>query len=227
MKIIISNQKFDYNLGVRLLRSKYRECPEWIDLKDIWDDIEPMTFKEVAKLFTNVEERRVAIGCIGITAIANEINPVLVKSQTLKKQTTWVQPDGELITKKFDDTYELYKVKREDLLEGTDRSWGMEDVYFLKFKDTSTDREYMLWIDRDSVARVNNKQRHYSSDMRNEITPTQCIAWTIQTDIVEGGIEKIVRQGDCILIKKRPNAERGAVRHLTDVEYKGLLVLES
>lgn len=227
MKIVISNQKFDYNLGVRLLRSKYRECPDWIDLQDIWNDIEPMTFKEVAKLFTNVEERRVAIGCIGITAIANEINPVLVKRETLKKQTTWVKPDGELITKKFDDTYELYKVKKEDLLEGTERGWGFDDVYFLKFKDTSTDREYMLWIDRDSVARVNNKQRHFSSDMRNEITPTQCIAWTIQTDIVEGGIEKIVRQGDCILIKKRPNAERGAVRHLTDVEYKGLLVLES
>jgi hypothetical protein len=227
MKIVISNQKFDYNLGVRLLRSKYRECPEWIDLQDIWDDIEPMTFKEVAKLFTNVEERRVAIGCIGITSIANEINPVLVKSETLKKQTTWVKPDGELFTKKFDDTYELYKVKKEDLLEGTERGWGFDDVYFLKFKDTSTDREYMLWIDRDSVARVNNKQRHFSSDMRDEITPTQCIAWTIQTDIVEGGIEKIVRQGDCILIKKRPNAERGAIRHLTDVEYKGLLVLES
>lgn len=227
MKIVISNQKFDYNLGVRLLKSKYRECPEWIDLKDIWDDIEPMTFKEVAKLFTNVEERRVAIGCIGITNIANEINPVLVKKETLKKQTTWVKPDGELITKKFNDTYELYKVKKEDLLEGADRGWGFDDVYFLKFKDTSTDREYMLWIDRDSVARANNKQRHYSSDMRNEITPTQCIAWTIQTDIVEGGIEKIVRQGDCILIKKRPNAEKGAVRHLTDVEYKGLLVLES
>jgi len=85
----------------------------------------------------------------------------------------------------------------------------------------------MLWIDRDSVARVNNQQHRISSDTRDNITPTQCIAWTIQTDIVEGGIEKIVRQGDCILIKKRPNAERGAIRHLTDVEYKGLLVLES
>lgn len=227
MKIVISNQKFDYNLGVRLLKSKYRECPEWSNLQDIWDDIEPMTFKEVLKSFKNVEERRIAIGCVGITNIANEINPKLVKKETLKKQTTWVKPDGEIVTKKFNDTYELYKVEGKQLLEGTDRNWGIDDVYFLKFKDTSTDREYMLWIDRDSVARTNNNQGYYSSDMRNHITPTQAIAWTIQTNVSEGGIEKIVRQGDCILIKKKPGAELGNVRHLTEKEYKELLVLES
>ena len=46
-------------------------------------------------------------------------------------------------------------------------------------------------------------------------------------DIKEGGIEKIVRQGDCILIKKKDTAETGLVRHLTEKEYRTLLVLES
>ena len=40
---------------------------------------------EVVKTFKNVEERRIAIGCIGITNITEEIKPVLVKSETLKK----------------------------------------------------------------------------------------------------------------------------------------------
>ncbi len=62
MKIIISNQKFDYNLGVRLLRSKYRECPDWIDLQDIWDDIEPMTFKEVAKFLPMLKREELLSG---------------------------------------------------------------------------------------------------------------------------------------------------------------------
>lgn len=226
MKIVISNQTFDYNLGVRLLRAKHRECPDWIDLQDIWEEINPMTFKEVVKTFKNVEERRIAIGCIGIESITEEINPVLVKSETLKKQTTWVQPDGELVTKSFDDTYELYKVRREDLLEGTERTWGLDDVYYLKFKDTSTDREYMLWIDRDSVARVNNKQHRISSDTRDNITPIDCVAWTIQTDVPEGEIKRIIRQGDCILIEPKSD-EVGSIRHITRKEYLELLVLES
>jgi hypothetical protein len=73
------------------------------------------------------------------------------------------------------------------------------------------------------------ESRWYSSNENygNLITPIQSIAWTIQTDIKEGGIEKIVRQGDCILIKKKDTAETGLVRHLTENEYRTLLVLES
>ncbi len=226
MKIIISNHAFDYNLGVRLLRSKHRECPDWIDLKDIWEEINPVTFKEVVKTFKNVEERRIAIGCIGITNITEEIKPVLVKSETLKKRTTWVRPNGEMFSKEYDDTYELWKVKGEDLLEGTERKWGIDDVYFIKFKDTSTDREYMLWIDRNNVARVNNQQNYFSHDMLDKITPIDCVAWTIQTDVPKGEIKRIIRQGDCILIE--PKSDKvGSIRHLTRSEYLDLLVLES
>jgi hypothetical protein len=53
------------------------------------------------------------------------------------------------------------------------------------------------------------------------------IAWTIQTNLKEGGIEKIIRQGDCILLKKNKSSQIGDVRHLTGNEYRSLLVLES
>ena len=73
------------------------------------------------------------------------------------------------------------------------------------------------------------ESRWYSSNENygNLITPIQSIAWTIQTDIKEGGIEKIIRQGDCIMIKKKPNAKKGNVRHLTEKEYLTLLKEES
>jgi hypothetical protein len=47
------------------------------------------------------------------------------------------------------------------------------------------------------------------------------------TNIEVGGIEKIVRQGDCILIKPKKNCVFGRERHLTEKEYINLLVAES
>ena len=228
MKIIINNVAFDYNIGCRLLKSKYKNEP-FGNLDDIWEDIVPITFKEIATQVKNLEQRRIAIGCIGLDQIVKEVNPTLVKKDTLKKQTTWVTPSGELKTKKFNDTYELFKVSGEVWKEGTENRWNApeDDVYYVRCKDTSTDREYLIWIDATSVARTNNKDRWFSSESRNKITPTQAIAWTIQTDIVQGGIDKIVRQGDCILIKMKKGAKKGEVRHLTEEEYKTLLVAES
>lgn len=228
MKIIINNVAFDYNIGCRLLKSKYKNEP-FGNLDDIWEDIVPMTFKEIATEIKNLEQRRIAIGCLGLDQIVKEVNPTLMKSETLKKQTTWVTPEGKLETKKFNDTYELYKVSGEMWKQGTEQNWrsSEDDVYYIRCKDTSTDREYLIWVDATDVARTNNKDRWFSSENRNKITPIQAIAWTIQTDVEEGGIDKIVRQGDCILIKMKKDATKGRVRHLTEEEYKNLLVAES
>ena len=38
MKIIIENTRFDYNIGCRLLKTKYRNTP-FNGLEDIWEDI--------------------------------------------------------------------------------------------------------------------------------------------------------------------------------------------
>ena len=229
MKIIIENTRFDYNIGCRLLKTKYRNVP-FKGLEDIWEDIVPITFKEITKELENIEQRRIAIGCLGLENIYKEVNPKLVSSKTISKETFWVGENGELIKNNFEDTYELYEVKGDVWGEGSDLGWSKpEDVYFVKCKDTSTDREYFIWVDAQSVYRTNkpNEWLSSSTDFGKVINPIQAIAWTIQTDIKEGGIEKIVRQGDCVLIKKKKNSEKGRVRHLTEKEYLKLLVAES
>jgi len=59
MKIIIENTEFDFNTGCRLLKLKYDACP-FPKLEDIWDDIQPMTFGEIA-MIENLEQRRVGV----------------------------------------------------------------------------------------------------------------------------------------------------------------------
>jgi hypothetical protein len=233
MKILINNVSFDYNTGCRLLKLKYDECPNTIDLQDIWEDIVPMTFKEIATTLKNIEQRRVAIQCLGLERLTKEVEPVLINTKSIKKTTAWVNPNGELVTKKFTDTYELYKVKGEMINEGIEGNrWDkLNDVHFVKCKDTSTDRDYFIWVDAQSVYQVNNDRKWLSSDEDYgvQINAIQAIAWTIQTNVAKDNIEKIVRQGDCIMIKKKLPTETigDTLRHLTEVEYLELLVAES
>lgn len=226
MKIIINNLQFSYDIGCRILKTKYKdECP-FKNLEDIWNDIQPMTFKEIAKNINNTEQRRVAIECLGIDRLVKEVNPILINQQTIKKQTTWIDKDGKLVNKKFSDTYQLYKVDGFVLAENMQNLF-MRDAYFVKCVDTSTDREYLIWVEPQSVYSTNNNRGWWTGN-DELINAIQSIAWTIQTNIPEGNIEKIIRQGDCILIKpKDTNIKNGRLRHLTENEYRELLVAES
>lgn len=229
MKIVINNVEFPYNEGCKVLKLKHDSSP-FPDLEDIWDDIIPMTFGEMTEKLSTIEQRRVAISCLGIDRLTQQVEPKLLATETISKKTTWVSEDGKLVDKKFKDTYQLYEVTAEKL--GI-KQWNTDTPYhFVKCKDTSTDREYTIWVDAFSVHQTNAKddERGWRSSGDNfglKIRPIQAIAWTIQTDIVAGGIEKIVRQGDCILIKKNKDAEKSITRHLTEEEYRTLLVLES
>jgi hypothetical protein len=224
MQIVINNQKFPYDMGCRLLKLKHKDCP-MEQLEDIWNDIVPMSFKEIAKL-PNLEQRRVGVLCLGLERLASEVQPKLLSKKTLKKSTTWVDVNGNFVTTKFNDTYELYEVSGEYFNEGL-QGWNkMENAYFVKLKDTSTDRTYFIWVEPRSVYNTNNDNR-WNFEL-NKINAIQCIAWTIQTNVPQGSIEKIIRQGDCILIK--PNGKYkplDSARHLTEKEYKELLVAES
>ena len=226
MKIVINNHQFTYDIGCRILKTKYSECP-FENLQDIWNDIQPMTFSDIAQHIDNIEQRRVAIECLGIDRLTKEINPTLVSKQTIKKQTPWIDKDGKLVNKKFSDTYELYKVKGEDLAKGIQHQ-ALRDAYYVKCVDTSTDREYLIWVEPSSVFRTNNDRGWWQSGDDIKINAIQCVAWTIQTDVPIGNIEKIIRQGDCILIKPiDTKIKNGSLRHLTEVEYRELLVAES
>lgn len=228
MKIVIENTTFDFNTGCRLLKLKHENSP-FEDLDDMWNDIVPMTFKEIAEL-KNLEQRRVGIICLGLDRISKEVNPKLIDKKTLEKTTTWVGSDGKEVKHKFQDTYELYEVKGEKF--GKSNQWGSNfaDCYFVKFKDTSTDREYMIWIEPRSVFNANNKKGiWWSRDMVKELNAIQCIAWTIQTNVVEGNIKEIVRQGDCVFVKPKDSSVPllNSSRHLTESEYKKFLKIES
>ena len=232
MKIIIDNVEFPFNEGCKVLKLKHGDKVPFPQLEDFWDDVLGMTFAEIAQTFVNMEQRRVAIKYLGTELLIKEVNPVLLSRETIIKTTTWINQNGELETFEFDDTYELYEVKGEVLSEGLQgNSWEkLPNAHYVRFKDTSTEREYLLWVDTASVYSTNNNDTWISSaeNYGKKINPIQAIAWSIQTDVDEKDIEKIVRQGDCIMIKKKQNTlTLSKPRHLTEKEYRGLLKLES
>lgn len=216
MKIIVNNVEFPFNEGCKLLKLKYGSssvCP-FKEIEEFWNDIEPLTFREIITIFKNVEQRRIGLLYLGLENLSKEIKSTLVSSETISKKTTWTNKEGIVKTIHFDDKYELYAVSGEELLGDP----SLKTFHYVKFKDTSTDREYLLWIDYNHIYRLKNYQG---------VTAIDAIAWTIQTNLKEGGIEKIIRQGDCILLKKNKSSHIGTVRHLTENEYRSLLVLES
>lgn len=224
-EIVIDNQKFDFNTGVRLLKLKHTECP-FEQLSDFWDEIVPLTFKDIAQ-FENLEKRRIGINYLGLERLIESVKPTLVESKTLKKSTSWIDANGELVEHEYDDTYELYSVSKDYFNEGI-TGWNKmrEDVYYVKCKDTSTDREYLIWVDADSVNLTNGGSRWDTSN--EHLNAINAIAWTIQVDVAKGDIDKIIRQGDCILVKPKPDAEMlDSPRHLTGEEYLSLIVAES
>lgn len=227
MKIIIENTQFSYDTGCRLLKLKHNACP-FKGLEEIWDKIVPMSFMEIAAL-ENLEHRRVGVLCLGLERLAKEVKPKLINRKVLKKTTTWLDKDGTVVTKKFDDCYELFEVSGEYFSKGTSQWQRTQDCYFIRCKDTSTDREYFIWVDPRSVYRTNHEQDKYGSDYNiHKVNAIMCIAWTIQTNVPKGNIEKILRQGDCILVKPKVMGDFLSIpRHLTEKEYKTLLVAES
>jgi hypothetical protein len=226
-EIVVDNLRFPFDTGVRLLKLKYGNDCIFGELEDFWDDIVPLTFKEIAK-FENLEKRRVGINALGLERLIQSVKPTLVDSKTIKKTTMWVDANGELVEHEYNDTYELYKVSKDYFNEGLDKYQGMrEDVYYVKCKDTSTDREYLIWVDINEVL-VNNGKDRWADVKDEDCCAIEAIAWTIQVDVEKGGIEKIVRQGDCIMVKPKTDAKiTSRPRHLTKDEYLSLIVAES
>ncbi len=219
MKLIINNVEFPFDFGCRVLKLKHKECP-YSEISDFWDDIKPANFIDICKL-VNLEQRRVGILHLGINKIISSVRPTLVSSVTIPKSTTWVNSDGEVEVHSYDDVYELYKVDGKHFSDGLESWRKADDCHYVRCKDTSTDREYLIWVDVKSIARTNNI-------MVGNVNAIHAIAWTIQTDVPQGNIKEIIRQGDCILIKPSGKYEPLLTpRHLTRKEYLDLMVAES
>jgi hypothetical protein len=99
-EIVIDNQKFDFNTGVRILKLKHKECP-FEQISDFWDEIVPLTFKDIAQL-VNLEQRRIGINHLGLERLIESVKPTLVDTKTIKKTTTWVDTNGKLENKHED-----------------------------------------------------------------------------------------------------------------------------
>ena len=153
MKIVIQNYEFDFDTGCRLLKLKSDVCP-FEELSDFWEDIKPITFKEIAK-FQNLEMRRVGVDILGLERLINEVNPTLISKETISKKTQWVGENGDTITHIFEDTYELFEVDGSYFSEGLDSWRKMANCHYVRCKDTSTDRTYLIWIDKSSVKNTN------------------------------------------------------------------------
>jgi hypothetical protein len=225
-KIVIQNVVFPFDLGCRLLKLKGGDCP-FDELSDFWNEIKPLTFKEIAML-ENLEQRRIGVEHLGIDNIVSEVNPILLDKTTLKKTTTWINEFGVEETINFDDTYELYKVSNNVLLSQEPNRWGRETFsYYVKFKDTSTDREYLIWVNLRDVFNNNYEGWKSEEEMEKIVTAIDCIAWTITTNVEKGNIKRMLRQGDCVLIEPKEKEFLDKPRHITKEEYNTLLEVES
>lgn len=227
--IIIDSREVEYNTGIKLLKLKHRNTCPIEELKDIWDDIPIIGFKELAS-FNNLEERRIGLQYIPIEDIINQVEPKLIDEEILDKSTTWITEEGKYETKKYKDTYRLYTVSTESLGIQNIRRSSDVNRYYVEFSCTSTGRKYFIWVDPAGVWATNNNESasFYWFRKQGDIKAIQAIAWTITTDIPKDYIQEIIRQGDCIFIKPKGPYEKLLIpRHLTEKEYKEFLTNES
>lgn len=220
MEIIIDNVPFAFDMGAKVCKIGNIEI-DGLDLTNV----EPITFEEISML-RNIEQRRIAINYLGTEKLLASIEPELVSKEVLKKSLTYVGDDGMSNTINIEDTYELYKVSAEKLF--SDSARHLRSEYYVKCKDTSTDREYIIWVDVEEVARTNNIGVWGIRNGDSKIDAIQAIAWTIQTNVVKDNIKQIIRQGDCVFVEPRDTTLLlGDLRSITKEEYIHLLKLES
>ena len=217
-QIVIDNSFFPFNEGCKLLKRKYKICPEDIGIEDFWDEIQPITINDILQM-DNIENRRICFKYIPQEEFLNTLEPELISSVTLDKVTNWVELDVQI---KYKDTYELYKVAGDKLTTNLKNSFRtVSDCYFVKFKDTSTEREYMIWVDLEKIKD--------NALIKDDVDAIDAIAWTIQTNLPIGQISSFIIQGDCIIFKPKESwdGQTIATRHITKEEYLTLLNAES
>lgn len=224
-RIVVDGQDFESNIGIKILKAKYGTFENFrtsktsymskkgADLiKESMENASDLTIQEALSI-KNLEARRVCFRYIGIDKIFKELEPELVDSQTIQKSTR-VSKEGEL--EPFEDKYELYRVKGQKLNEGEQSSWRrVTDFYILRCSCTSTGREYLIYI-QDMWARSGSKP-----------DAIEAVAWTIQIEVPETHVEKIVRAGDCIMVKPKAGYVKCSLRHISKEEYLTKLVAES
>lgn len=197
----------------RTLRGNYdgTEFNDYFDVvREAWDDTPDLT---VEQAFTarNIEHRRVIFNVIGVENLMASLKPTLVDRQTITRDNLVFDKDGNKSTEKLVDTYELYQIDGDRLFAGTEAAerWRFQrdrNVYAVKCKDASTEREYWIYVTDDAAKNKN---------------ALEAIAWTYQ---LKSGTRAndIYRQGEVIIAKhgdaKEPD-HWGRMYHMTKEEY--------
>lgn len=231
---------FTLTEAMQLWKTKYRDdirdfykevCnhPSMDELKDFvtehWDSIEPVNATEAFQV-QNVEKRRAFFDAIGVARLMEEIKPELLDRQVIVKKRMGWDEDNNQVEREFEDVYELYLVPREKLYAGIEQRWfmGNEDAYVVRCWCTTTDREYWIFTDRMqfNMQRYNSETKQWAKTTPDAI---QGIAWTIRIDVEKP--ERIYRQGDIIVVKHAPDAEKVEPYHLSKQQYLDLMYSET
>lgn len=202
---ILNNAQYDNDIGLKLAKLKYKDICPFPELESIWNNIEPATFKDIA-LIENIEYRRIGFSILGTENFINDLNLEFIDKQTIKRKNRWLFSDGP-VEAKCDETYELYRILNKKELG----LYNWRTYQIVKFKDTSTDRVYIIWL------------------MQEYTDAIEAIASTFRTKVKKGYIKSIIRQGDCMLIEVENFEDSMDIyeRPLTKEEYINLVVNES
>lgn len=181
-------------------------------VRDAWNHAPALT-TEQAFTAPNIEHRRVIFNVIGIDNLMTSLKPELMDRKTISRKNLVFDGEGNSKTETLLDTYELYKIDSDRLFEGTEteRRWAFSrdrNVYAVKCKDASTDREYWIYVHADAAKNGD---------------ALEAIAWTYQMKSLVY-TNSIYRQGEVIIAKhdgvKEPGQNHwGTTYQLTKEDY--------
>lgn len=179
MKTIKLNPDFTWDYVRWYYLDLQTDEPEYLQLVDecekLWHDenCKPWTAKEIFAL-DNQEQKYLLFSMIGADKIEEEMQPTLIDRQVLNKTQYRYDVKNKGVHKlterfkredlteeevTYEDIYELYKFDKSKLNTNN-------DVFYVRCKDTSTDRVYYLYVD--------GKDERCNSDA------VSAIAWTMR-----------------------------------------------
>lgn len=175
----------------RTMRGNYNgtEFNDFFDVvREVWDETPAITVTQAFGT-KNIEHRRLIFNVIGPENLMATLKPELLDTKTIVRENLVYNNDGDCATEVLTDTYELYKIDEDRLFADTTEtrrfSRQNNNCYAVKCKDSSTDREYWIYV-TDEAAKNNDA--------------LEAIAWTYQlhTPVYTNSI---YRQGEVIIAK--------------------------
>ena len=194
-------------------------------VQECWDSIKEATaLRALAE--KNAEKRRIYFDCIGVRKVFDSLSHTLLDRQVITKNRAKWDDDNKESMYTFDDVYELYTIKAENMFP-TSSSWtgsnsDRGDVYMVRCWCTTTNREYFLYVPR--IAALGSRWS-WSGNEGDKPDVVRAIAWTIRINITNP--ERLYRQGDIIAARWSKDSIECEPYHITKEQYLTLMYSES